>query len=317
MISDSKKQQLATKYIFKNSFKPRDLDKLSIQELFFLIKSCELFKSEEGFDNEGLNERIALFEDVAKNKLNQLDTLYVLYDNSTSYLYYDDIDAVELFTSSEYAERALDFYRNKQHRNLRIVSYSRKTIFDLFSEINRLGLKNILVDKGQFSYKFQSDELLYLKNDNEEMPFMSQSLMEACIKFFTQIRWQINYKDKENILDELQSIMFDEIKKANYLVPIKHVSENKESNEEVTLHFAKIEIRPNNLSYLPLFSDWIEFEKVYDKDEYDCLVMNFDDLIQLLKNNVYDGLLLNPRGINFIMNSNLINNIQQSNDEKY
>lgn len=305
MISDKRKQSLATKFIFKNTFNSKDLDKLSIQELFFLIKSCDSFKNEMGFDKDVLNERISLFEDCSKNKLTSLNVIYALLDNTTSYLFYNDIDSVELYSQEEYAKRALDYYVNANHRKLSLVSYKQEEFNELFCEINRLGFKHILVDKGQFSYQYECDSLLRLKNCDESLPHMCRDLMEICIKFFSQIRWLVNYQGKENILDNYQKLMFIELKIAKYLIPIKRVSITYD--EELMLHIAKIMNNQNSLSYLPIFSDWVEFEKMYDKEEYDCLIMSLEDLVDLVYKTKSEGLIFNPKGIDFVINRNLIN----------
>lgn len=311
MISDTHKEELATKFIFRNEFTADDLEQLHIQELLFLYQSSDRFKEEEGFDEKVLSERMELFRDAVKEKIGLLQRLFVLYDSSTSYPYYDKNDSIEFYTEEEFAHNALAFYNDKQYLRLTIRTFDRNMFSSLFGDIYRLGFKNVIIDKGQFFCTFTVHEL-FQSPQKETMPLMQPEVMEACIKFFTQLRWKVNYKGKEEFLTTYQETMFQTLKKGKYLIPFKHMEETV-NEESMVVHFAKIEDQRSGETYLPLFSDWVELEKVYDSTEYDAVIMNFDDAEELMSQNSCDGMILNSHSLNFPINLNLILAIHNTN----
>lgn len=309
MINDSRKEQLAKAFIFNADIDSLMVDELDIQEIIFLINTCKKFLSEQDFDSNVLDKRIDYFTDLLSEQILEAPTLYVLYDKATSYLFYNEKDAVEIFSKEEFAENALEFYNSKQYRRLYLKTISQDEYSYLFGEVYRLGLRNVMIDNGQFSYIFKVEDLAenpYLKDGNAVICL--SSVNEACIKYFTQARWAVDFKGKAELLKIHQDKMIKAIKEAKFIIPIKHNVFNK-NEEEVTIHFAKLENKATSQFYLPLFTDWVEFERLYDKNSFDGMMLSFEDASNILKGNGYDGLVLNPTGINFVIQEDLIKTI--------
>lgn len=55
----------------------------------------------------------------------------------------------------------------------------------------------------------------------------------------------------------------------------------------------------DQVEFTPVFTDWTEFTKIYQKDQWNGLVLTFDQIVQIGKKM---GLVINPLGENLIMN---------------
>ena len=71
--------------------------------------------------------------------------------------------------------------------------------------------------------------------------------------------------------------------------------------------FAKL-VNTEQASFVPLFTDWMEFQKAYDKKEWNGMIISIMDAITLAKN---DGVVINPLGENLILNQNSMEEIKK------
>ncbi|MSR90997.1 SseB family protein [Inconstantimicrobium porci] len=60
-------------------------------------------------------------------------------------------------------------------------------------------------------------------------------------------------------------------------------------------------------AFVPLFTDWLEFEKSYSKDEWNGMIININDALSKAKNN--EGMVINPFGENLIISNVLASEI--------
>ena len=85
--------------------------------------------------------------------------------------------------------------------------------------------------------------------------------------------------------------------------------ENTEiNNEEVhvgkrTMHFYTIENKDTKKTYIPMFSNEKEAEKIYARDRFRYCMVSYNDVIEQVKE--YDGIVINPASMSFILEKNL------------
>ncbi|MGN0144044.1 MAG: SseB family protein [Clostridium sp.] len=78
-------------------------------------------------------------------------------------------------------------------------------------------------------------------------------------------------------------------------------------NSEKTMHFYTIENKNTHKTYLPLFSDEKEAEKVYSRKAYRYCMVSYKDVMDKVE--PYDGVVINPSSMSYILEKNLLDNI--------
>jgi hypothetical protein len=98
--------------------------------------------------------------------------------------------------------------------------------------------------------------------------------------------------------------MLDEVLTAKYLMPMKlQEKEPKEPNKEgmktlsegALIQFPNLVNQGDNTKWLPAFTDWEEFQKIYSREEWSGNISSYDDLIVL--SNKSEGIVINAGGV--------------------
>ncbi len=294
MLSNQSKKLMYDKFIANSSFTKKDLENLSVQGNIFLLKTLGQLEQ-----NAAVLKRSKLFEDNLLMTLSKQRVLYVLYDNATKYPYYDEDRCIEIFSNKEGANQALEFYNTKMHRDIYVEGIPHKNFGNLFGDMYRLGLKNILIDKGQFSYKFKREDILEEPKDEDLV--MIPETMEACINFIEEMCWQVDYEGKEAKVDKLEEEMFYKLASCQFIVPV-HKNTKK-------VLCARVKKSESEEEYIPAFSDWIEFEMAYDSKDYDGMMMTLDDIVIIIREYKYEGTIINMKTMNFILKNNILEEV--------
>lgn len=107
--------------------------------------------------------------------------------------------------------------------------------------------------------------------------------------------------------------MIEQICKGKYLIPMKYEGKAEQNGDKLVfqgdtkLLFAKI-TNEEDESYIPAFTDWLEFEKVYDKNEWHGAIMSILDAIDIGNG---DGVVINPYGENLLLNDNNMKQVKE------
>lgn len=90
---------------------------------------------------------------------------------------------------------------------------------------------------------------------------------------------------------------------------ISYKIENKKDYpvENKTMHFYTIENKDTNKIYIPLFSNEKEAEKIYSRDKFRYCKVSYKDISDNV--NKYDGIVINPASMSFIIEKYLLSNI--------
>lgn len=305
-MNDARKDEVGRKYLLSGHVSVEECGELEIQELIFLIHSAKYFKEQNAFPKEHLDGRIRLFFGLLKDKLLASESLFIAYDKWTDYPYIDADDRIWLFSKEEYARNAADYFM-QQHLILEMKKISQDGIHKLLGEFHILGLREILVDNGQYHAEVNRDELLpppdWSGTPEINIPLTNPELQHALISFFQAMNAGANQGGSRPLLERLEEQMLGEIIRAKYLLPMQLKEEApsepdeqglKTLKEGTIIQFAVVG-GEGDTTWLPVFTDWLEFEKAYDKEVWSSNIVTYDDILALSE--PMAGAVINYRGI--------------------
>ena len=316
-------EELVLQFLQSESPEQSAYEEVPIQELIFLINRAKhLLNSQK---SEWMDSRIKEFFFRLKEKIKSAKELYVAYDRHTNYPYVDIEGRVWFFSKEEYAAEAEDYFL-QQFVMLSMKKISGEEITKTLALLHLLGLPVILMDNGQYYIEVNRDELMPPMNwsgiPEIQIPVTNPELQHAMILFFQTLRSKQNTPDKREILQSLEDNMLDEIIKARYLIPMQLNEKNPSTSDEVgaitlkrgdRIYFALLEGN-DNVSWLPAFTDWEEFGKMYSKEQWSSYIGSYEDLLALSKN--MTGVIINPHGIGLKLDEANRANIEKFRSER-
>lgn len=312
-MNDERKDEIGNLFLLKKETSVEELKKLEIQEIIFLIYSSKYYRDKKAFINDNFDEKIKIFFSVLNEKIKDAEELYIAYDKNTNYPYIDDNDRAWLFSKEEYAERAKDYFM-QQLIMLEMKKITSDEIIKEFAHFHRTGIKKILVDNGEYNTEIDRDNILpppdWSNTPDINIPVTNPKLQHGMISFFQMLYSKNNYKGKEQVLHSLEDKMLDEVLNAKYLVPMKLEEKepsapdeegNKTIKKGAIMKFANL-VGDDNTNWLPAFTDWTEFEKVYDKNSWSGNIASYEDLLALSEK--IEGIVINCNGVPLRINEN-------------
>lgn len=308
-MDEQRKDEIGRKFIFSPQVAEEEYEALEIQELIFLIHSAKYFKVEEVFPHVYLDERIKEFHNVLLEKIKEAETLYIAYEKNTNSPYLDADDRVWMFSKEAYAANARDYFM-QQLLMLDMRKLNHGDILPKLAELHTLGLPKILLDNGQYHVELERDALLpppdWSGVPEINIPVSNPGLQRAMIRFFQAMSTPDPDPDqnrKRSLLQALEAEMLEQLIQARYLLPMQLIEPNPSPPDEygqktigagATLQFGVLG-GEGDTTWLPAFTDWAEFEKVYDKEVWSSNVAGYEDLLALSE--TMSGIVINCQGI--------------------
>lgn len=305
-MNEARKDEIGKKFLLSPYILLEECGELEIQELIFLIHSAKYFKEKGALPGDQVDERIKLFLGVLKDKIKDAESLFIAYEKRTGYPYLDPEGRVWMFSKEEYAANAEDYFR-QQLLMLEMKKLEREEIMKTLGEFHILGIRRIIMDNGQYMIELDRDELLpppdFSDTPEISIPVTNPGLQHALISFFQTMSSGQSFEGKQQLLQHLEGRMLDEVIQAKYLLPmqLKEQSPSTPNEQGMTtlkegtiLHFAVLGGKEDS-SWLPVFTDWLEFEKAYDKTVWSSNIVTYEDMIALSES--MDGIVVNYRGI--------------------
>ncbi|WP_082672989.1 enhanced serine sensitivity protein SseB [Paenibacillus senegalimassiliensis] len=306
-MNEERKDEIGRRFILTPEFVVEELNQLSIQELNFLVHTAKRFKEEEAFPHIYLDERIQSFTTTLHDKFKAAEALYVAYDKATQYPYIDGEGRVWIFSQKEFADSAQDYFM-QQLVMLEMKKIGQKEILPILGLFHVWGLPEILLDNGQYHVDLKRDELLpppdWSGTPEINIPVTNPGLQRALLQFFQGLHAPSGSQEaREQLLNGLEAQMLDEVLQARYLLPMQLQEANpstadaegrKTLKEGTVLQFGVLSAEDES-SWLPAFTDWPEFEKVYDKTIWSSNIGTYEDLLTVSAN--MSGVVINCRGV--------------------
>lgn len=262
------------------------------------------------------NNKKELVNQIIKSK-----ELFIAYNASASYLYIDEENRSWIFTKKENAEKIVeDLKQNNSYIRMGEINPHNKSV--ILSELHRLGIEEVVVDKGTLDTVIERNEIIAPQSfDNmleENIPVTNPKIQNFIIRYFQNLNNKNKYEGKDEEIIKLQENLFKEIVNGKFIIPIK--VENKLVSET---EGDKVEVKRKSAitciasvtnkageKWLPVFTDWFEFRKVFDVNEWSGNVVDYDEIVLL--SNANSGAVINCAGI-----SVNLNDVNKKEIEKY
>lgn len=295
--------------ILKDEVEESDFDGLTIQETIFLL--CGVDNMNEKSEVVNYEQKCEMIDRVLAKKLAEAETLYMTFDRVTRYPFITQ-GCVEIYSEMAFAQDAVKHY-SEQYRALeiRVIRNGKSGFPDdmkVFEYLHYLGMEHILLDNGKFKTVVECQDVFPMELNEEknlDKPIMNPKLRFAIVDFFEEVRWPVSYEQRDEVMKTKEDKMLNEIKEARLLVPMCFDGE-KVTTPQTQMEFQsdrkmilpKLQTK-DQVEFTPVFTDWTEFTKIYQKDQWNGLVLTFDQIVQIGKKM---GLVINPLGENLIMN---------------
>lgn len=325
-MTDERKDEIGKLFLLSKETLIEGLEKLEIQEIIFLICSAKHFKENKSFLNDNFDEKIQMFLKVLRDRIEDAAELYIAYDNNTNYPYIDVDDRIWMFSKEEYATNAKDYFM-QQLIILDMKKISHEEIMKTFAHLHRLGIKKIVMDNGEYNIEINRDDILpppdWSDTKKISIPVENPELQHAMIQFFQMAHSKNNSQGREQTLHQLEDKMLDEVINAKYLIPMQLKEEEPSIPDEhgnstlkkgTTMQFANLVSNDDDTQALPAFTDWTEFEKVYDKNIWSGNIATYDDLLAVSQK--MNCIVINCKGIPLNINEKNKHMIEEYKIEK-
>ncbi|MBR3771472.1 MAG: SseB family protein [Clostridium sp.] len=311
-ITSERKQEIGP-IVFKTEIEESDLAPLTIQETIFILCSVDHFNEEGGIEN--YQQKCEMLDKVLAKKLAEQEVLYMTFDRATGAPFITQ-GCVEIYTEKAFVLEACQHYAT-QYRAIEPVEFVKSDSnlpdkLNLFEYLHVLGMEHILVDNGKYKTVVERGDILPIEDKKDKT--YNPKLRLAMIEFFEEARWMVNYEEREENMKTKEKRMLDELKTAKYLIPMSFPDQTVEGMEnEVVLQdgmnmmLPKLETQ-DQVAFTPMFTDWMEFGKIYPKDKWNGLVVTFEQALGLVKEM---GIVINPMGENLIMNQQSFEALKQ------
>ncbi len=279
---------------------------LSMQELLFLLTAQETFQKEEPFPNFEVNHR-KIYNEIL-GRVRDAKMLYVLYDFATGYPFLDH-GYINIYSSEEYAQNAVKVFE-KQFRRLVVrpckadnEAESAKDRRSFFDYLYYLGVEHFIVDNGYYRAHFKRGEIVAAPGDwggaTDNSP-KNPALVFSMLDFLGEVRWPVKYEKRNEILAAKELRMARAAQAATYIVPMQHEGPVEITNDgrfkftkDTKIRFPEIKSKDEK-HFLPVFTDGLEFSKMFGKTEFKGAVFTFGDILKFVGEK--DGIIINPGG---------------------
>ncbi len=292
------------------------LKPLKIQECIFLLCSLQSMNSQEPVEHYA--EKGNLLFSTIIDKLNDAPSLYITLDETTG-LPFITGDTVDVYSAKKLAQQAASFY-GSQNRHLLVREVSKEDSglpghIGLFAWLYYLGMERILVDNGAYKIVLNRADLLPPPDEDQlkrmEVPVTNPSLRFAMADFLGEVRWRVSYKERQDNIKAKEGRLMEELCRARLLIPVKGEALKQGIRilpQDTSLNIPRVEDNEGR-AFLPLFTDWLDFQRAYSKEEWGAMVIPVMDGIAIAGE---DGIVINPLGENLILNAAAIDKIKKA-----
>ena len=295
-ITDERKNDLIKNYLDTEDY--NGILKLELQEILYIYFVISTKVKEDGEKDQNLLNKRNNVLNAVLIKIPQLEKLYIAYSITTDKPFIDNDSQVWIFSDEELAHEAAKHYID-QLITLNIKTIEHEKFLEEFAELSLLGIPKLLVDNGGFNTVIMMDNLV-VKDDDENIK-QNPALKFSSVFFFQELYRTGTLKMTEEhnkIMIGLENKMMLALADSQLLVPVKIEGKHVADNEAVELKSTKnaqiptLKPSDEDTLWMPAFTDWNEMLKMYSKDEWNAVIMGYEDLKSAFAG--CDGIIINP-----------------------
>ncbi len=298
-MTDAQKNELVKKYI--DGEVNDSILQLTVQEIIYLysVILSRLGQNNEN-DEKTKKDRDLVFRAIIL-RIMRSEQLYIAYHIVTGYPYIDVKNNSWIFSEEKFANDAINHYLS-YGIPLKIKKLEGNEIISELYELNRLGIEKLVVDNGHFSTVVYRSDLLREEELPEQPENQNPSLLFSLLTM-NELAYASNGKNEniKNMIEEINKNISD----SQFLVPVKmdkHLPDGEKLcvTDMSSVQIAVISNSQSKDSFIPAFTDWKEFIKMYSKDEWNAVIMTYEVLKDAASS--FNGFIINPSGIMYVVN---------------
>lgn len=302
-IGNERKEELLDTYLMHyNMVTIEELAGLNVSEIEFLIRAAEVHHEKKTMAGDNFLLKAEVFRQACANRLGEQQNVYIAWDGKTGYPHVMGDGAILIFSEKEYADKAKEHYDGLGlHLHIQEVVKSKQKLF--WADCHWWGMEQLVLDVGTYSTRLARD-LLLPPPDFSDVPKISVPVSNPQVMLAMVRHRQILFEEKKD--DQwkraehfLCDRMLKEIVKGRYLCPVQwdgiesgqpdeagHVTLKKDTKVKFAILTDKEEQK-----WLPVFTDWKAFRRIYNDKEWKGQVVSYQDVTSLSEGH---GFVINP-----------------------
>lgn len=250
------------------------------------------------------SERIAFL----KANIIEVDSLLVMIEQATKlpFIEWDEEDGedqIYVFTSQDKFKDKVKSYMDMKHKVMG-ASLEKDIRHKFFADLYAYGVSQVVVCTSDSEVKLKLPQIIHKPSFDhipEKMrPLLNPELEISVIYFMQELAREIAQEEKKNI-KELEEEMARNISISKYMIAVK-LKEAPAEDWDGRLEEGKFDIvfitNQDGETYLPIFSDVVEFNKFNLKKEFLSIIISVDQLMEFFGGNCM-GAILNPSSLSF------------------
>ena len=304
-LTEDRKEEIG-EILYEDEISVDSLRFLSLQELLFLITAQEHFQKKAALPGFEPNHR-KIYNEIL-GRVRDAKMLYVLYDQLTGYPFIDH-GYINIYLDQDHAEAAVKVFETQYRRliarpckadNEAESAKDRRSFFDY---LYYLGIENFIIENGYYRAHFRRNEIVAAPGDwggtTDNSP-KNPALVFSILDFLGEARWPVKYEKRNEILAIKEMRMAQAAQAATYIVPMVHegpvdIMEDGrfKFTKDTKIRFPEIKSKDEK-HFLPIFTDGMEFTKMFANSEFKGAVFTFPDILKFVGEK--DGVIINPGG---------------------
>lgn len=254
---------------------------------------------------------------VFKDKFIGLNNYYVIYNKDIDYPFID-AKGCFIFTEEELANKFVTFLKDSYNIEVIIKNIvgDKKSFFE---ECYLVGIKLFIINNGIYSITVKDSDIVdtskFFVSTDERNVIINPNLQNSLILYYQEVK---NKTATDEYLNVVENTICKNIALGDFLIPMcaKDIEKTEDGSKGIVdiekLNFAILNDVMNN-EYIPVFTDYNEFLKAYNSDEWGVLEVSCEDLLKLYDNNIENsclGFVFNCSGVNISFKDNNINRLK-------
>lgn len=297
-------------FLKTGEIKESDISDISISELLDVIKfQSNIAYNKEVNINEEILAKVEKLENILVEKVKELDVVYIPIIEETGYQIMSE-KATFIFTSRKLGSIAIRKFNENCNLNIYLYKVLKKDLIACFKTLVLSGVEEIIIDNyvDTCSLKIDSFKPFYYKESEKTNAIMNPKLQRALIAYTkAEVEYDSGNLASMNKLTEAYSDVINNLANAKFLLPFS-INENGE-------YIPTVVKNPNIKGYMiALFTDWMEFGKFEDTDNWKGIVVTLNDILKTLSTT--EGVVINCGSSSFIMDKELIGVIKSQHFKK-
>lgn len=310
MEDNIRKEEIKERFLYNEI--TDELLEYSVQEIIYLYSLVlEEMKKDTDSDEDMTIRKNKVFQAILF-RIMRSEKIYVAVHVITGYPYADVKGNAWVFTEKEFANDAVHHYMRLGIPLMVKELSGTAEIFEGLFDLRRMGIETIAVDNGKLSVVIHRSDILredeLQTTDDYQNPDVMYSLLAL-----NELGYASNGQHKD--IPEMEKKLFRQIKAAKFLVPAKmaeHIpdGEVRKITDNVKVRLGMFINEKVNANFVTSFTDWKEFQKMYSKDEWNAVIMTFDELKTASEK--CNGFTINPAGCGLVIDKREIEKISQA-----